>query len=57
MEVDTEEQGEKMTLLFQLPSTLDAVCGMQAAPHDDTILHRLLDTIKLHGWWLYDILY
>ncbi|KAK7112107.1 BRCA1-associated ATM activator 1-like [Littorina saxatilis] len=37
--------GEKDRFLSMLPGTLDALCGMRGLPHDDTILHRLLDKI------------
>ncbi|XP_076454852.1 uncharacterized protein LOC143289686 [Babylonia areolata] len=41
-----EQDDGKELFMSTLPNTLEALCSMQAAPHDDTILHHLLDIIK-----------
>lgn len=48
MKTEYEQTREKSEFLCLLPRTLETVCGMRAAPHDDTIMHRLLDTIQQH---------
>ena len=44
-----DRDDEKRTFLSLLPGTLDALCSLRTAPHDDTILHRLVDIIKQLG--------
>ena len=41
-----QENEEKGKFVSMLPGTLEKLCGMEEPPQDDTILHRLLDSIK-----------
>ena len=43
---NAQENEDKKSFITLLPATLESLCSMQGVPHDDTILHRLLDIIK-----------